>query len=738
MKRIPFIIALVGAAFTAQATCGQDWAFAPGAADGEQASGLDLRSLNENVAGEAGFVRLGPSGDTFVLGNGTPVRFWATNTNIDKLDDEHLEQHARWLARMGCNMVRLSGATLQSKALGSKVTEVAENSLQKAWHIVAVLKKQGIYTTIHPYWGMGSGADLTNWGIEGYAGRSQPWGLLFFNRPLQRGYRAWLKELFTRPNPYTGIPLAKDPAVAIFILQNEDSLLFWTSQGIKPQQKAVLGSLFADWLKAKYGSLETAVKAWDGDALEGDRPAGGVVALYDIYHATTAQTGGKAKRITDQYQFFVETMRKFNAETAAYLRKDLGCRQLLCAGNWRPANEAMMLDAERWSYLANDVIAKNHYFSGLHEGPARGWAVRKGDLIADRSVLPSPAMLPVNMKQLAGRPNIITESTWTNPNLYQSEAPFLVAAYGSLTGLSGYYWFATGSAPEYEPPPMGKFPVAQPMIAGMFPAAALIYRKGYLQQARAVIHEERATGDLWARKLPVICEDAAFDPGRDSRDRSGQGPSAARADPLSFLVGRVEVRLGGDPSKTSIADMSPWIDRKNKIIRSSTGELAWNYGTGICTVNAPKAQGACGFLKQAGPIRLADVEIDSADPYASVLVVSLDNLPLKQAKKVLVQVGTTARPTDWKTEPATVRPQGARADLICERIVEVGKAPWRIADTHLTVRIANAAIAKALLLDGFGVPLRDVALDRVEGAVVVKAPAETMYLVLTSERTVPR
>ena len=99
-------------------------------------------------------------------------------------------------------------------------------------------------------------------------------------------------------------------------------------------------------------------------------------------------------------------------------------------------------------------------------------------------------MLPVNMKQIAGHPNIITESTWTNPNLYQSEAAFLVAAYGSLTGLDGFYWFAV-NGPQYVQPPMPKFPVSQPMIGGLFPAAALLYRKGYVQQASPVVHEER-------------------------------------------------------------------------------------------------------------------------------------------------------------------------------------------------------------------------------------------------------
>ena len=39
--------------------------------------------------------------------------------------------------------------------------------------------------------------------------------------------------MLTEKNPYTGIALAQDPALAIIQIQNEDSLLFWSSQGIK-------------------------------------------------------------------------------------------------------------------------------------------------------------------------------------------------------------------------------------------------------------------------------------------------------------------------------------------------------------------------------------------------------------------------------------------------------------------------------------------------------------------------
>ena len=63
--------------------------------------------------------------------------------------------------------------------------------------------------------------------------------------------------------------------MAVIQVQNEDSLLFWTTMGIKPAQQERLGRKFGEWLVKKYGSLDKAMKAWDGVGKEGDDFAAG-------------------------------------------------------------------------------------------------------------------------------------------------------------------------------------------------------------------------------------------------------------------------------------------------------------------------------------------------------------------------------------------------------------------------------------------------------------------------------
>ena len=234
---------------------------------------IDLRYLNEKIAGESGFIGLSEDKESFVLGNGKPVRFWACNTTVYRRDDGCLKTHARFLAKIGVNMVRMHGsATPKNK--GEPLASGDPKNTDNAWRMVAAMKEQGIYSTISPYWphnGHCGGLDpQENWGIEDYAGSDGMWGLLFFNEKLQEAYKSWTYDMYAKVNPYTGIALCDDPSVGIIQIQNEDSLLFWTVSSIKGAQRRILEAKFTSWLENKYGSLTAAVKNWDGETAEGD------------------------------------------------------------------------------------------------------------------------------------------------------------------------------------------------------------------------------------------------------------------------------------------------------------------------------------------------------------------------------------------------------------------------------------------------------------------------------------
>jgi hypothetical protein len=719
---------------------------------------LDLRSLNEKVAGEHGFVRMSLDGNSFVLGDGTPVRFWACvfdpvlghlspAEQRASITDEQLAEQARWLAKMGVNMVRLH-MSLPSREAGSKVTHASDNEIAVIHRIVAAMKKEGIYTTISPYWPDSwfmRQTDITQWGIEGYTGRfgtdpdaAAPWGIAMFNPRLQEGFRAWLTALYTKRNPHTGVPLKDEPAVGIVQIQNEDSLLFWTMQGIRPEQKRIFNTQFGAWAAKKYGGLEKALAAWGGDKKKGDDPAAGVLEVSPIWSAINP--GAPGDRATASYTFLVETNKAFYDMMYCHLRK-IGCKQVINGGNWIPANITVQMDAEKYSYTGTDIVGNNRYFGLGHKRNRQVARYNKGDDYVFASMLKSPEKLPVSAKHVEGKGYIIPESGPFPPNPYLSEGPFLIGAYGALNDTDGYYWFLVMEK-DIEYPREGSYPspfenmflVQQPMLMGMFPAAALIYRQGLIAHGDPVIRERRAMQDIHTRQVPVIESFEGADGNRDNQKLMTLPPmqmGEKSAHPLAFLTGEVRVSYGADKSSVERHDLGKLIDVASKTVTSATGELTWSYGKGICLMNAPRAQGVSGFLSRQGVFKLADSTISSKDEYASYWLVSMDSKPLTASGKILLQVGTLSQPTGWATLPlADVKDGQGKSWGPGVKLVGNLKWPWRIVKARAEVTLVNATVTKMKVLDGSERLREERPLERDGATVTFTVPDDALHCIL--------
>ena len=68
------------------------------------------------------------------------------------------------------------------------------------------------------------------------------------------------------------------------------------------------------------------------------------------------------------------------------------------------ADQVILDDVERWSYTANDVIGKDHYFSGIHNGVNVGWQILPGQVFTSPSFMKNPLGSPLCLRQVVGRP----------------------------------------------------------------------------------------------------------------------------------------------------------------------------------------------------------------------------------------------------------------------------------------------------------------------------------------------
>jgi hypothetical protein len=191
------------------------FAFAPGEDRFAPGAGIDLRSLNENTAGEGGFI--GVKGGRFVhTATGRPVRFWAVNGPPGK-DREALRREAKVLAKRGVNMVRVHHPYFR------KDGEVNPEEVRHAIDIVEAMKAEGIYTHFSVYFPLWLDPPPGTPWLPGYDGKTHAFASLYFNPEFQDKYRQWWRALLLTPSPASGKRLVDEPAVSSVVLVNEDS-----------------------------------------------------------------------------------------------------------------------------------------------------------------------------------------------------------------------------------------------------------------------------------------------------------------------------------------------------------------------------------------------------------------------------------------------------------------------------------------------------------------------------------
>ncbi len=662
---------------------------------------LDMRIFNDSEAGTQG--RVVARGDDLVFEkSGKKVRFWGVTIGDEVLlSKPELDYLARRLAKTGVNLVRfhLAGMFNQPKPL-----------MEAVHYFVAALKKQGIYSDF--LWFCTAGGDLS--------------GQFYFNPKYQEQYKGWARTLLGTVNPYTGIPLAKDPSVVSVELLDEDSLLWGTFKpyagSLTEEPMHLLEGKFAEWLKVRYGSLEKAAAAWGPDKYpKGDDFAAGRVGFYPAYllgSADWAVAQRNALRARDEVRFLTELMRDWYTETKKWLRSELGYEGLVIGSNWQTFDKRVLNPLDQYANMSMDITAENSYFAPPHKGVKSGYAVSKGDYYTDLSLLKNPEQAILMHIQCAGFPHFMTEGDWAMPNRFRAEEPFLEACYGSLQGMDGYCIFSI--QPDWLAMVLKKWPIQTPSAIGQYPAASLIFRNGYVKEGPVAINEALALKDLYELKGARFSVDAASSDFNaqphttaekgDSNPNSNPEGTLTSVDPLAFYVGRVIRTIGDNPgSSSTLPELDKHIDRNAKIVKSATGELTFDYGKGLVTLNAPCAQGATGFFQSSGPLTLGDVALNLQFEYGAAFVVSLDGKPLRESGKILLQVMSEEKNFGWETQPAKTAFSG-KDEVDCLQITNIGGAPLCVRKFAGTVTItrADAAALKVTALDTNGCKSKDL------------------------------
>lgn len=248
----------------------------PGLATPAAGSVIDVSWLNDSPAGGHGLVRVRDG--HFVDGLGKRIRFLASNFTFGSCFPEHelADKLAARLASLGINCIRFHHMDNQSapggiwKAGSSKKNELDSAQLDRLDYYIAALKRRGIYADVNlhvsrNYW---EGEDFPD-GLPNNRERQEKLpnygkALDKINDQMIRMQRDYARALLTHVNPYTGKSYAKEPAVAIVEINNENSLLQLKFSSLPDYYRADVIHKWNAWLKARYDSSEKLNAAWGG------------------------------------------------------------------------------------------------------------------------------------------------------------------------------------------------------------------------------------------------------------------------------------------------------------------------------------------------------------------------------------------------------------------------------------------------------------------------------------------
>lgn len=231
--------------------------------------------------------RVSAGADGMFYAGGEPVRFWGVNIVSGACfpEKEEAPAIAARMRKMGVNLVRFHH--LDNPSWGGANTSLFLNgqngtrqlnpvTLDRLDYFIAQLKRNGIYVN------MNLNVSRTFQEADGVPGADSipdfGKGVTLFDPWMQVLQKEYAEQLLGHVNPYTGLPLAEDPVLAMVEMNNENSLYgLWKEGRLRPfaeggallwRHNEMLDSLWHAWLLDKYGSQSALAAAWNAGATQ--------------------------------------------------------------------------------------------------------------------------------------------------------------------------------------------------------------------------------------------------------------------------------------------------------------------------------------------------------------------------------------------------------------------------------------------------------------------------------------
>ena len=660
---------------------------------------IDMSGLIEKPAGKRGFLK--QHGKDFIFEDSTPVKFWGVGAEMTETVDSQRRQ-ARFYAKHGINMVRQHPVqsvlgVLQS---GGRSRQFDPAKLDRWDRWFSILKDNGIYMTWSLFYPHvitpddGYPTDLYNELPDRGAGKSTS-GVVTIMQELQDAEWQWERALLEHVNPYTGLAYKDDPALAIVEVHNEDSI-FWHAplndlasynNGKLDWHAAILGEMWMNWVNDRYSSDRNLTTAWGSGKRSDDSVDNPRMKMYAAWEMEVdgprLNKNTEKKRMGDFIRFLAELQRDYYERRQQRLR-EMGYKAVTVTTAWKAGGPAASA-ANLWTDDAMDAIDRHNYFGGGDGGHNITIGSVSNDTHMKRG---GRGILSSGFWQVEDKPFIMTEWTQKPPNQWKAEIAPLLAFYGmGLQGWDASYHFAASRAFMGNGwPGMRSYVTCTPHYVGQFPALAFAIYNNHIEQGDIISARRLSTGDIFTGTDKLQQE---FGPtGYDENELLANGDTPVEA----LAIGRVTLKIEDGLEPSYLGELSEYWDRRAQTIRSSTGQLTWDYGSKIVTVHSEKTQGVIGFAGgRTFDLPGVNVRIGRT-PFVSLLFTPLDNRPLIESGHILI------------TAMAQDKQLGSVYNEDGTKLIETGGPPLLLEPVQATITFKGDPLMSVNVVDVYGVP----------------------------------
>ncbi len=681
--------------------------------DERQAVGtaIDASFMLDAPAGKYGFTKGNGEYIGFVAENGetTPARFWGTNISTTSMFDEYedLENLAMRIARSGYNLVRFhapdlntDGNNIFNQKNGTKSTkQIDKDQLDKIFYLFSLLKEKGVYIYMdlmayRPVLENDGALSLGNLTTEAC-----------FDEEIIQLQMEYARQLLTTVNPYTGLAMIDDPALAFLQIHNENGLTELTAGSYRNEKvyqteyyAGQLNEKFRAWLKDKYKTDSKLAAAWIQEEKTG-LTAGETLENIVFDYTYAKSEAYSAERIADHNRFVYDVQGEMYKRMVEYLRS-MGAKCLITGtslglGAQNTVTTAVceeftdFVDVHSYNSHPSNWFSAGSQFGGFGSSAGRG----------------------VNLFWRCGfyrgeKPYIIGEYQSCLPNPYGAETEPMMAVIASFQNWYPMNYNLKSDSSEAEMINDAFQTYNSRARTAMQPSAAIIYHRHDVKEAEKALEipitrDDIITGNhkpwpqvgkiqfgLYTDYMKARYKIYATKEEYDAADKSEYEERAAEA------TGRV------NNNETVINDQIIW-ERDNSLMKVTT-----DYTNMI-------AGDISGVLYESDVMKF-----ESDNEAATVTLVSLDDKALKNSEHMLLTAAARERNTDMEMSEETTG-----------LMVSTGKAPILTEAVRADVIIKTSSPIAVYALDSSGRKKQAVAIEKVSGGYSFKPSAayETLY-----------